>query len=144
MKNPTDLTIQTWVRLVRAQQTALSSVEAALKKAGHPPLVWYDVLLELERAGADGLRPFELESALLLRQYGVSRLVERIEKAGYLAREACEDDARGQRLILTPAGRDCRREMWSTYAPAIEASVGSKLTPAQTKTLSDLLGKLMA
>ena len=57
-----------WARLMKAQRVALARVEAGLKRAGLPPLAWYDVLLELERAGKAGLRPFELERALLLEQ----------------------------------------------------------------------------
>lgn len=143
MAKPSDITVQTWTRLVRAQQSAINHVEAALKKDGHPPLVWYDVLLELERATDTGLRPYELERALMLRQYGVSRLIERIEKSGYLRRDACIDDGRGQRLTITPPGKELRFRMWQTYGPAIEQAVGSKLTPHQADTLSGLLGKLM-
>ena len=143
MPKPSDLTVATWARLVRAQQSAMSAVEAALKQAGYPPLIWYDVLLELERAGETGLRPFELEGALMLRQYGVSRLVARIEKAGHVIREDCEDDGRGQRLVITATGRDQRRRMWSVYGPAIEKSVGAKLTADQSKTLAEILAKLI-
>ena len=51
---------------------AIEAVEARLKAADLPPLGWYDVLLELEKAGEAGLRPFELQARLLLPQYGVS------------------------------------------------------------------------
>ena len=142
MTNPSNITTQAWVRLVRAHQTAFSYVESELKREGYPPLIWYDVLLELERAGEKGLRPYELEHELLLRQYGVSRLIERIEKSGYLKREACEDDGRGLRLKITSTGKNIRLRMWSTYGQAIEDAVGSKLTSRQAKTLSDLLLKI--
>ena len=93
---PDDSVVQAWARLTRAQRMILASIEQALKSAGLPPLVWYDVLLELERAGDRGLRPFELEREMLLAQYNLSRLIERIEKAGYAERRACEGDGRGQ------------------------------------------------
>jgi len=142
METPTDTTVQAWVQLVRAHQEALSYIESALKSSNYPPLIWYDILLELEHAGTDGLRPFELEHALLLRQYGVSRLVERIEKAGYLVRKSCLKDGRGQSLHITQSGKTLRQHMWEIYGPAIEKAIGSKLSDTQTKTLSELLGKL--
>ena len=74
--------VQAWARLLKAERLALARVETALKQAGLPPLAWYDVLLELERAGEAGLRPFELERALLLAQYNLSRLLDRIERGG--------------------------------------------------------------
>ena len=143
MGKPANSTVTAWARLLRAQRTALASVEGALNDAGFPPLTWYDLLLELERAGEDGLRPFELERELLLPQYGVSRLIERVEKSGYLKREACEDDGRGQRLVITESGRKLRRKMWPVYGQAIEDAVGTRLTLAEARSLSGLLAKLV-
>lgn len=138
-----DITIQAWVRLVRAHQTAFSCVETALKKAGLPPLSWYDVLLELERAGEQGMRPYELERELLLKQYGVSRLVDRIETKGYIKRQTCGDDGRGMRLTITPAGQKIRLQMWPVYKASIEKAMGSKLTSQQAENLSKLLSKII-
>lgn len=140
---PTDITIRTWARLMAAQQLALSSIERALKAAELPPLAWYDVLLELERAGDHGLRPFELERAMLLAQYNLSRLIDRVEQAGYVERKLCSDDGRGQRVVITDAGRALRRQMWPTYARAIERAVGARLSAEQVKVLGDLLGSLI-
>lgn len=142
MSIPTKSTVQAWARLVRAQHSAHFLVEKALKQNGFPPLTWYDVLLELERAGQAGLRPFELERELLLPQYGVSRLIEKIEKQGYLRRNKCLGDKRGQRLVITKAGEKLRQDMWQVYGPAIEQAIGQRLTSAQTKQLSELLAKL--
>jgi len=118
-------------------------VEGALKEAGLPPLAWYDVLLELERAGKDGIRPFELQNELLLPQYGISRLLDRIGNAGYLERFSCEDDGRGQRLVVTRSGKKMRRQMWSVYSKAIEQAVGGKLAAKEVETLSGLLERLI-
>lgn len=139
----TEIPIRAWARLVAAQQLALSSIERELKAAGLPPLAWYDVLLELERAGDPGLRPFELERAMLLAQYNLSRLIDRIERAGYVERHACEEDRRGQLIAITDRGKAIRRKMWPVYARAIEAAVGRHLSAKQTVTLDELLGALI-
>ena len=39
-----------WIRLMRIQSRVLDAVEQELKKAGFPPLAWYDALFELSRA----------------------------------------------------------------------------------------------
>lgn len=143
MAFPTDITIEVFARLMRAHRTALSTVESALNEAGLPPLAWYDVLLEVERVGPDGIRPFELQNELLLPQYGISRLLNRIEKAGYLERLSCEEDGRGQRLIITQSGRKIRKGMWIVYGKAIERAVGSKLASSQAAELSRLLKRLI-
>jgi DNA-binding MarR family transcriptional regulator len=142
-KSPSKSVIRAWARLMKAQQLALASIEQSLKAAGLPPLGWYDVLWELERAGAEGLRPFELERAILLAQYNLSRLVDRIERAGYVVRQPCEDDGRGQLIVITDAGRAMRQKMWPVYARAIEAAMGRHLSARQAETLADLLGVLI-
>ena len=48
---PTETVVRVWVRLMKAQQGALAAIERDLKAAALPPLAWYDVLWELERAG---------------------------------------------------------------------------------------------
>ena len=85
---------------------------------------WYDALLELERSGAKGLRPFELQKQLLFAQYNLSRLGDRLDAAGYVVRKASAADGRGQVLTITASGRALRRRMWPVYAQAIEDAVG--------------------
>jgi len=135
--------IRAWARLMKAQRVALGSIEEALKSAGFPPLAWYDALLELEHAGARGLRPFELEREMLLAQYNLSRLIDRIERAGYVERRSCDEDGRGQILVTTPAGRAMRRRLWPVYAIAIQAALGKHLAEEQIDALDALLGTLI-
>jgi len=141
-RKPDDTTISAWIGLSRAQRVATASIETQLKAAGFPPLGWYDALWELERAGGEGLRPFELERALLFEQYNLSRLIDRLEKAGLVVRRACPADKRGQVLAITPEGLKLRRDMWGVYAPAIEAAVGAKLEAGEARVLAGLLAKL--
>ncbi len=139
---PTEAAIHAWARLVRAHRSAFATVEARLKDAGLPALAWYDALLELERSPSDGLRPFELQRTMLLAQYNLSRLIDRMVEAGYVAREASQEDGRGQVLRITRAGRAIRRRMWPVYAAAIEEAVGQHLSDAEAATLATLLGKV--
>lgn len=143
IERPTKTVVRAWARLMKAQQLALASAERTLKAAGLPPLDWYDVLLEVERAGENGLRPFELERAMLLAQYNLSRLVDRIERAGYVERRACEEDGRGQLITITNAGKAMRRKMWPVYAQAIEAAIGQHLSVRDAESLDAVLGKLI-
>jgi DNA-binding MarR family transcriptional regulator len=140
---PSEDVVRAWTRLLRAQQIALSRVQDALRNAGLPPLAWYDVMLELDRAGEPGLRPFELEKAMLLPQYGLSRLLDRIAEAGYIDRQPCDEDGRGQRIVLTKSGREMRRRIWPVYASAINAAVGAPLSEKEAARLAELLGKLI-
>ena len=141
---PSEDAVTAWVRLVRAEQTVLGQIEAALKAADLPPLPWYDVLLELARSEDGRLRPLELERRTLLAQYNASRLLDRMEKAGLVKREAHPEDGRGQLVAITPEGRAMQKRMWKIYGPAIAQHVGDKLQPSEAAHLARLLGKLIA
>src|SRR3954471_15881290 len=104
-RHPSDAVVTAWARLIRARETLVAAIERDLKAAGLPPLAWYDVLLELSRAEDGGLRPLEIEKETLLAQYNLSRLLDRMEKEGLIRREPCEDDARGQWVVITEKGR---------------------------------------
>ncbi len=132
-------TITAWTALVSASRVLIEKVEAALKSEGHPPLAWYDALLEVEKAGSDGLRPFEIKERLLLPQYGTSRLLDRLVKAGLLEREACADDGRGQVIRMTEKGRTVRRAMWPVYARVLSEEFESRLTAKDAAQLGSLL-----
>ena len=139
---PTRATIDAWTALVSASRRLLERIEAELKAAGHPPLAWYDVLLEIEKAEPDGLRPFEITDRLLLPQYGTSRLLDRIIKAGLLERQPCVDDARGHVIHITDQGRAIRQAMWPVYAQVLSEEVESRLAPEESLQLARLLEKL--
>mgnify|MGYP000571265098 FL=1 len=139
---PDEATVAAWIGLSRAQRVTMARVEARLKAKKLPPLSWYDALWELDKAGEAGLRPYELERAMLFEQYNLSRLAQRLEKAGLISRETCEADARGQTLKITDAGRQMRRRMWETYSRAIEEAVGTKLSVPEARSLAELLRKL--
>jgi DNA-binding MarR family transcriptional regulator len=140
---PSDQVVHAWTRLVRAQQTVLAAVESDLKAAGFPPLAWYDVLLELARAMDGRLRPYEIEQKTLLAQYNLSRLLDRLEREGLVRREACDDDARGQWIVVTSQGRALREKMWKAYAAAIQRHVGERLDDKSASALGELLGRLL-
>jgi DNA-binding MarR family transcriptional regulator len=140
---PSASAVRAWAKLVRAHQLLLAAVERDLKAAGQPPLAWYDALLELTRAPEGRLRPFELERRMLLAQYNLSRLLDRLEREGLVAREPCPEDKRGRWVVLTTAGRERQRAMWPVYASSIQSHVGAKLADADADQLAGLLGWLV-
>ncbi len=142
MSRPAKTTIDIWIGLNRTHRAILSTVEKSLKDASMPPLSWYDVLLELDNSGAKGARAYLLQNKLLLPQYALSRLLERIEKAGYLQRLSCADDGRGQILLITRSGKLIRKKIWSVYGNALQQAIGAKLSNEEKELLLKLLGQL--
>jgi DNA-binding MarR family transcriptional regulator len=142
-KEPSEVVVAAWIALNRAQQAALLRIERAFREASLPPSAWYDVLWELDKAGAAGLRPFEIERQRLIAQSNISRLIDRLAEAGYVERLPCEEDARGQRVVITPAGREMRKRMWPVYARAIVEAVGRRVSEREAESLRRLLGNLI-
>lgn len=130
-----------WARLLRAHDAVFAAVETELKQAGFPPIAWYDVLLELSREGGRELRPKELERELLIAQYNLSRLIDRLTAKGLVERREYAGDARGQLIGLTPKGALLQKKMWPHYRQAVERRLGT-LPPAELEQLSELLRKL--
>ncbi|MCB1413650.1 MAG: winged helix-turn-helix transcriptional regulator [Xanthobacteraceae bacterium] len=141
-RRPSTETTGAWIRLMRVPGRVLNCVEQDLKKAGFPPLAWYDALLELSRAPGGGMRPVELEKQMLIPQYSMSRLIDRLVEEGLALRRECKMDKRGLYVEITEAGRDLQKRMWSAYSSAIERHVGSKLSDADAARLSGLLDRL--
>lgn len=142
MANPFPLTDQhviAWARLVRATTAILQTVEAALKDADLPPLAWYDLLLELQRAGPEGLRPVSLQAEMLIPQYNMSRLLGRVEAAGLVERHACNADGRGQLVRITGPGREMLRAMWPVYRGALEGAFAAHVDASGAEQIANVL-----
>lgn len=131
-----------WTRLVRVQMRVLDAVEQELKRAGFPPLAWYDALVELARAPTGELRPVELERQMLLPQYSTSRLIDRLVDERLAARRECKMDKRGLYVEITDEGRELQARMACAYLEAIEKHVGSKLSNPEAMKLCALLDRL--
>jgi len=141
-RKPSTEATEGWIRLMRVQGKVLGAVEQDLKKAGFPPLAWYDALLELSRAPSGELRPVELEKQMLLPQYSTSRLIDRLVEEGLAARRECKMDKRGLFVEITDAGRELQKKMWNSYSAAIERHIGSKLSDTDAVKLAGLLDRL--
>lgn len=142
MNKPGETEVKAWARLLRAQRQALEQVESRLKGAGFPPLAWYDALLELDRSG-QGLRQYEIGERILLSKHNLSRLLDRLQRKGYVRRRACPEDGRGSVVEITAAGRRLREKMWPVYSDAISEAFANRLTETDIRRLSSILGKLL-
>ena len=141
-EQPSEAVVDAWIALNRAQQTALLKIERAFRDAKLPPHAWYDALWELDRAGEAGLRPFEIERQMLIAQSNISRLIDRLVEQGYVERRPCEEDGRGQHVVIKRAGREMRKRMWPIYARAISEFVGHHFTEREATNLASLLTRL--
>lgn len=109
-----------WPLFLTAHAVLVSKIESRLSGAGLPPLLWYDVLWALERAPEYRLRMSELADTTVLSRSNLTRLVDRLESAGLVARARAEADRRGAFAVVTSKGRAMRRKTWPIYSAAIK------------------------
>lgn len=135
--------LSAWRSFLSAHAACLQAIEQSLRDAELPPLAWYDVLWALRRASKRTLRMGELsESVVTISQSGLSRLVARIESAGYLRRERSDTDLRGMWVTLTPSGERLLRRMWPVYAAEIQRLVVDVLDEATARMLVETLADM--
>jgi DNA-binding MarR family transcriptional regulator len=82
-------------------------------------LAAYDVLVQLAELPDFRLRMTELADAILLSRSGVTRLVERLERAGLVSRERADGDGRGVVAVLTPVGLERLRAASGTHLTGV-------------------------
>ena len=109
-----------WRAVFVAQHLVAERIEESLAEAGLPPLSWYDVLLTVANAPGQRLRMFEVAEGIVMSRSGLTRLVDRIEKGGYLRREMCPSDRRGTHLALTDDGESLLQRALPVYSAAVQ------------------------
>lgn len=139
----TQAAIESWARLIRAQQLLIERVESDLTEAELPPLAWYDVLLEINREDSGRLRQFEIGDKVLLSKYNVSRLLDRLESEGLVERQRCEHDRRGANVIITKSGKALLKKMWVVYERGIEHYFSRHLSKQEIEQLAVLTARLI-
>lgn len=104
--SPADPRLRAWVAFLQAHAAVTRRLEAELQAEQALSLADYDALVQLAIAPDRRLRMSELADRIVLSRSGVSRLVDRLEAQGLVARRACPTDARGSWAELTESGLD--------------------------------------
>ncbi|WP_432535209.1 MarR family winged helix-turn-helix transcriptional regulator [Kineococcus arenarius] len=89
----------------------------------------YDVLHTLSRCPTGRTRLGELSEQVHLPQPSLSRLVDRLERRGLLARETDPADRRGVVVALTEDGAQRQREVGGRHAAAIAPGTWATWAP---------------
>ncbi|EAU47248.1 transcriptional regulator, MarR family protein [Salipiger bermudensis HTCC2601] len=131
-----------WFNLLRIQRCLGPEIARALKGEGVDDPVWYEILLELERAGPDGIAMATLEDKLFMPQYSLSRHAARLEATGWIRRSPRPGPGRGQMLALTEAGKGLHARLWTVYEEAIRARLGPRMSTEEAYALSRMLIRL--
>jgi DNA-binding MarR family transcriptional regulator len=131
--------LQAWRALLRAQAGVASNLERELMAAEGLPLAWFEVLLVLDQAPEGALRLQRLMDTVLMTKSGVSRLVDRMEAAGLVARSGCPSDRRGAFACITDVGREKLQRATPIHSGGIDRHLAKVLDTEQAARLRDAL-----
>jgi len=134
---------EAWKAFLRAQAALIRTLDRELEVERGLPITFFDVLAQLSNAGGQ-MRMSELADAVLLSRSGVTRLVDRMVRAGFVRREACETDRRASYATITPEGKRALNRAMPVHLRGIEEHFGRHLSCDEAKTLAAALGRMVA
>lgn len=108
------------------------------------PLHQYEVLLVLARSECGRMRMSELADQVLLSQSGLTRLVDRLERAGLVTRERCEVDRRGLWARITDAGRARFETARITHLEGVRTRFLDRFSPGELTVLADAWERILS
>jgi DNA-binding MarR family transcriptional regulator len=132
-----------WWKFMAAHALMVERVGRDLAAAASVPLGSYNVLRLLHEAPGGHLRLGELARAVHLTRSGVTRLANRLERAGLLRREEHTQDRRGSSAALTDRGRDQLRRARPMFVRAIADHFGSYLSDSEVEALNAILSRIV-
>ncbi|HET7561081.1 MAG TPA: MarR family transcriptional regulator [Rhodanobacteraceae bacterium] len=116
-------------------------IEQALAESGVD--LNFSQFLALKRLGEDGpMAPGELARCVHYSPGALTRVLDKLEQAGYLQRIPDPDDRRALRLQLTPAGRAVNKRMIACGDAAAEHAF-SELSETERLQLRSLLERVL-
>jgi len=131
------LLLETNARLAR-------DLGAELEATCELPLAWFEVLLQLRKSPDGRLKMSQIADAIVHSTGGTTRLIDRLEETGLVARTLCPTDRRAIHVAITPAGNDKLDAALAVHLDYLDQHLAGRLSEAERRSLSDLLGKLNA
>lgn len=136
------LEARAWTGLLRAQARLSNRFDALLREEHGLTLSEFDVLMQLAAAPGRRLTMSRLADAVLVTPGGMTRAVERLERAGLVAREACARDRRVIHCTLRSAGARRLREARATHVEHVRRNFLSLCSDEELGVLARLWDRL--
>ena len=130
---------EAWGALARTHAAVSQRLQEALAQGDFPPLPWYEVLAAVAEAPEQRMRMGDLAEALVITRGGLTKLVDRLVKAGLLERTFCETDRRVSYATLLPAGVNMLVEMRPVIVGELEVAFSANLSVEQANELRETL-----
>jgi DNA-binding MarR family transcriptional regulator len=134
--------LEAWIAYLRSHAAITRELSAQLQREHGLTLNDYEVLLHLSHAEGGRLRRVDLAERVLLTASGITRLLEGLERSGYVCKETCPSDARVSYAKLIDAGAAKLREAAVTHLRGIDELFLGRYSGSELATLAELLSRL--
>ena len=134
----TPLEVSAWRGFLRTHTRLLRQLDLELTQEQGLHSSSYEVLLRLAEAPGGTMRMKDLADSLLLSRSGLSRIVDELERKGYVARQPCASDARGTEAVITRSGRTAFRKAQRSHLRSVRTEFLDKLSEDQLRQLAEV------
>ena len=136
------LTGEAWLKFLRAHAAVTRELSARLEAKHGLTLTDFDVLAQLYHADEHRLRRIDLARQVLLTASGITRLLEGLERAGWVCKASCDSDQRVTYAVLTEEGLRKITQARRSHRADVEELFGSRFDDDELARLDELLGRL--
>lgn len=130
---------RTWRSYLHATMLLEDHLDRQLQRDAGMPHIYYGLLVQLSEAPRRRLRMTELAMKAKITRSRLSHAIARLEKNGWVRREDCPSDKRGQFAVLTEQGQAVLSRAAPGHVEAVRQAVFDRLTPEQQKTLGEIM-----
>lgn len=135
----TDEEQRTWRAYLHATRLFEDHLDRQLQRDAGMPHVYYGLLVQLSQAPRRRLRMTELAKNAKITRSRLSHAIARLEKNGWVRREDCPSDKRGQLATLTDAGYEVLERSAPGHVAAVRQALFDRLTPEQVDQLGEIM-----
>ena len=134
---------QVWRAFLGANKLVFEQLDRELQRDCGIPHAYYEILVRLSEAPERQLRMSALADRSQSSRSRLSHAVARLEENGWVRREACPDDKRGQLAVLTDDGFAALEKAAPTHVESVRRHVFDPLTVEQPRRLGEISSKLL-
>ena len=131
-----------WRSLATALIRVPRILEAELEDEHNLTTAEYFVLVNLSEEPDGALRMTDLAERGALSLSGMSRVVDRLVRQGFVERRKCESDARGSFAALTPTGLSKLQAAYKTHIRGVRRHVMDHLMGIDLERFAEAMGRL--
>jgi DNA-binding MarR family transcriptional regulator len=130
---------RTWRAYMHATTLLDDHLDRQLQRDAGMPHIYYSLLVQLAEAPHRRLRMTELAMDAKITRSRLSHAIARLEKSGWVRRENCPSDKRGQFAVLTDDGYEVLRRTAPGHVAAVRQALFDRLGPDQQKALGEAM-----